>query len=218
MESGNTIVKKWLWLACPGVVVLLIGFSWQWLVAGPDQIWQKIAVKQQKVTSQQMEASNLRQKLAVLRSQDVNNLQSQLGFLELVVPTDNKVAALLALSRQAAGESVTINGYKGATGGGLTLSLRLADLTVLKDMLVRLQQTVPLLVVKSVKLSGETAEVGLEVAWKPAKAVEAEADRPLPVLTGVVEQLQQKLARYTTSVVGVATTSGETTKADPFSE
>ena len=218
MGSGNAVVKKWLWLAYPAMVMLLIGFSWQWLVAGPDQIWQKIAVKQQKVAAQQLQAASLRQKAVVLGEQDVNKLQGQVGFLESVVPVENRVSALLALSRQAAGGSVSINGYKWATGGGLTLSLGVADLTVLRDLLTRLQQTIPLLAVKSVKLAGESAEVGLEVAWKPARTVEAVADKPLPILTGVVEQLQQKLAVYITPVVGVATTSGETVKADPFSE
>lgn len=219
MDSGNAIVKKWLWLAYPGIVLLLIFVSWQWLVAGPEQIWQKIAVKQQKVAEQRLQAASLRQKLAVLREQNVNSLNSQLGFLELAAPTDNKISALLALSRQTAGSSVSINGYKGAGGGGLTLSLGVTDLTVLKDMLARLQETVPLLTIKSVKLTKSTqAEVGLEVAWKQSRAVEAVADKPLPTLTGVVEQLQQKLATYITPVVGVATTSGEVIKADPFSE
>lgn len=219
MGSGNAIVKKWLWLAYPGVVVLLVFVSWQWLVAGPDQIWQKIAVKQQKVAAQQLQAASLRQKLAALREQDVNKLQGQVGFLESVVPVENRVSALLVLSRQAAGGSVSINGYKGATGGGLTLNLGVADLTALKDMLNRLQETIPLLVIKSVKLTNNTqAEVGLEVAWKQTKTVEAGADKPLPALSGVVEQLQQKLAAYITPVVGVATASGGTIKADPFSE
>lgn len=219
MDSGNAIVKKWLWLAYPGVVLLLIFISWQWLVAGPDQIWQKIAIKQQKVAVQQLQVASLRQKLAILRSQDVNNLNSQLGLLELSVPAENKISALLALSRQLSGDSVAIDGYKGAAGGGLTLSLRLTDLAVLRDFLVRSQQTVPLLTIKSVKLTkGTQAEVGLEVAWKPVKTVEAVADKPLPTLTGVVEQLQQKLTTYITPVVGIATTSGETIKADPFSE
>lgn len=219
MGSRNAIVKKWLWLAYPGVVALLVFVSWQWLVAGPDQIWQKIAVKQQKVATQQLQAASLRQKLAILRSQDVNNLSSQLGFLGLAVPAENKISALLALSRQLSGDSVAIDGYKGATGGGLTLSLRLAGLAVLRDFLVQSQQTIPLLTIKSVKLTNSTqAEVGLEVAWKQTKAMEAGADKPLPALSGVVEQLQQKLATYITPVVGVATTSGETIKADPFSE
>jgi len=218
MDSGNSIVKKWLWLAYPGVVVLLMGFSWQWLVAGPDQIWQKIAVKQQNVASQQLEAANLRQKLAILRSQNTDDLKRGLDFLELAVPSDNKVSALLALSRQTAGEAVVINGYKSAGGGGISLNIRLNDLVVLRDMLTRLQQTVPLLVIKSVKFTDSQADIGLEVAWKPAKPVQAEDNKPLPVLTGVVEQLQQKLAAFITPVVGVATTSGETVKADPFSE
>lgn len=219
MGSGNAVVKKWLWLAYPGVVFLLIFVSWQWLVAGPNQIWQKIAAKQQKVAEQQIQSAVLRQKLVALRGFDVNNLNNQLGFLELAVPVENKISALFALSRQLSGEAVAIDGYKGATGGGLTLSLRLADLTVLKDMLSRLQETVPLLTIKSVKLTNSTqAEVGLEVAWKLVKPVEVAADKPLPTLTGVVEQLQQKLATYVTPVVGVATTSGETIKADPFSE
>ena len=218
MDSGNSIVKKWLWLAYPGGVVLLMGFSWQWLVAGPDQIWQKIAVKQQNVASQQLEAANLRQKLAILRSQNTDDLKRGLDFLELAVPSDNKVSALLALSRQTAGEAVVINGYKSAGGGGISLNIRLNDLVVLRDMLTRLQQTVPLLVIKSVKFTDSQADIGLEVAWKPAKPVQAEDNKPLPVLTGVVEQLQQKLAAFITPVVGVATTSGETVKADPFSE
>lgn len=192
-------IRRWSWLMFPLLVGVTIVVSYSWLVAGPNQIWQKLWVDQEKVKAEEAEVAKLRSKLDILSRVNVESQREILDRLEKVVPSRMQTMLLVGEMSVAASESgVVMESYKTGNGGPqqLGVTLQTGDAGKLIEWINNMEKWIPLVKIFRIDYGGGKAEVVVEQAWKELEVSGARPGDELPEISGKVEKVMREMGGY----------------------
>lgn len=213
-------IRRWSWLMFPLFVGVVILISYGWLVAGPNQIWQKLWVDQEKVKAAEIEVARLKSKLDALSRVNVADQREILAALEKATPSQMRPMLLIGEMTVAASESgVVIEKYK--TGGDrsqqLEVSLQTGDAGKLIEWINHMEKWIPLVSIVRMSYTGGQAEVTVEQMWKGFVASGARPEDELPEMGERTKAVMSKISGYrelTTEAIVPA--DDGTTNPNPF--
>lgn len=192
-------IKKWSWLVFPVLVGVTVVFSFQWLVAGPDQIWRKLWLTGREVQTAEAEAAKLKNKLDKLKRVDMAGQKEILAKLEAAVPRRGQVEILIGEITQAAAESgVAVENY---TAGNDEIQLVLkvtlgTDAGGLVNWVRNMENRVPIVKVMSINYREGRAEAAVRQVWKETVISQAKAEDELPEADEKVKNILSKLEEF----------------------
>ena len=201
MGGGSGMeMRKWSWIVFPALVGITVVFSSRWLIAGPDQIWQKLWLTSGEVKTADAEVAKLKNKLAILNGVDIVGQKEVLSRLETAVPSQRRAELLIWEVTAAASESgVAVERY-GAGGDEtqqfLQVTLRTDDAVRFVDWVERMEKWLPLVTLVNVNYKEGRVEVNLEQEWKATVVSNAKPEDELPETAGKVRETLQKLSGY----------------------
>ena len=191
-------MKKWSWAAFPVLVVTIVLFSSQWLIVGPNQIWQKLWLTGREVKTAEVEVAKLKDKLDKLNGLDVAGQKEILERLEGAVPSQKRMELLIWEVSQAASESsVAVERYgvgSGETQQLLEVTLRTADAGRLVNWVNNMERRLPLVKIVSINYKEGRADVTVEQVWKETIVSRAEAADELPDIREKIRDVLEKLS------------------------
>ncbi len=200
-------MKTYYWLVYPVVTICLIVISAKFLVGGQNQAWFKLLTQHQKVVTDRAAIASLQKKLTALELVNTTALQTDLAWLDQVIPRKKQIDVLvneLRFAGQSAG--AVLSAYTGTVGqisgtatdsGQLSLqaSYIVPDFSSTQALLSSLENSLPLLKITQANYTGTSLTVTIVSSWA-AQATLGRADVPLPAYTEKVQQLRTQLANY----------------------
>jgi hypothetical protein len=226
--SFEKIVKNWLWVLYPVVVLVFLLFSTNYLF-GANSRMQDFLKRQEKVDDEQGQISELKKKLIVLNSVDPEKAKLDLAELLKAVPASKKVWVLVSELKAAAVDSdASVSAYTGRGGQvkeasesavvdtevlGLDVEYNVGLFTDLVKVFENMEKMLPLIKIAKVNMDENMFKVSAIGAWANWVKVSGDANIPLPDYVSAVNKAKEKIAEN--SELPVATDSGEIS-SNPF--
>ncbi len=212
----NLDLKKYGWLAYPiGVgVAIIVSIS---ILFGPHGLWVKMAQSGEQVKAQTIAAANLRTKLARLQAVNLQVENQNFEYLISVLPAQKNLPVLLSQISQAASNSgVILDSFKGHVGEvaasesatpptntavdtgqlQLVVSLTVGSFDQLKQMIDKLESSLPLVEVEQVKYADVHAEMVVKGDWNRLDKLAAGSQYEIPDISADLLQLKGRLQTY----------------------
>lgn len=222
-------MKKWQWLAYPLLVFLLIMVSGS-LLFGSTGLWDKISANRKRLQEQSEQASKLRTKLSRLQQANLETESQNLSYLLNISPAQKDLPSLLLEVQQAASVSGAVfDGFKGTVGEvtastsgtqksdslELEVSLFVSSLDQLQQVLQYLENSLPLVKIKEVKLASGKTTLVVEQLWSPLAELKAGADYPVNDISSSLAVVKNEVSGFNTLPVQVIPQNSEV-NTNPF--
>lgn len=201
-------IYKYSWLVYPSVVAMVILFSSMVLLS--PAFWQDLFNTASKVEAANTQANNLKTKLKLLEKTDINAETENLGYLLSILPSSKQIPVLTSQLQSAAivsqtfletyrfdaGDiSTTLSGNLANDNLSLSVTYSVLDVASLRNLLDKLQISVPLLAIREVNFSNGKADLKIDALWSPLVKLSTTAiDQPLPNPSSDVLRIRQSFA------------------------
>ena len=200
-------IKKWSWLVFPLLVGVAVVFLFSKLVSGPDQIWRKLLVSEEKVKAEEIEMEKLKSKLERLNKVDIASQRKILEGLEKAVPSQVQTMLLIGEITTSASESgVAVEKYRIVNSGtqqAVEVTLQTGDAGKLIVWINNMEKWLPMARIVSISYGEGRAEVIVEQVWKEFVVSGAKPGDELPETGEKVKAVIDKMAGYRELTAGV---------------
>ncbi|KKS32533.1 MAG: hypothetical protein UU93_C0006G0012 [Candidatus Amesbacteria bacterium GW2011_GWA2_42_12] len=203
-------MKRFLWLAYPLIVLVLIIFSINFFASG--RLWAGLTRQKSKVDANRIQITKLTKKLALLKNVDLSKVNNENNYLQTLVPTSKQVPMLLTeIYQSATAAGVLVESYKGsvrdvtASASGEKMSLDVTflvgDANNLYKLLQQLERRIPLLDITKVSFTLDKAVVTVSGLWYPVLKFTPDLTYEIVDSESKIAEINSKLVQYGVTVL-----------------